>query len=107
MRDFFVFLAVGTAILNGIFSADQFVVAAFQPFWYPWLFPRSPELIQFLSSIILSTLTLMVSGVPAGIYEKVRGVDQTDLISAIIWFLASVVIIFPTLPVILRAAAQG
>jgi hypothetical protein len=107
MRDFFVFLAVGIAILNGIFSADQFVVAAFQPFWYPWLFPRSPELIQFLSSIILSTLTLMVAGVPAGIYERVRGVGHTDVVSAVIWFLSSFVIIFPTLPVILRAASQG
>ena len=107
MRDLFIFLVVGAAILNGIYSADQFVVAAFQPFWYPWLFPRSPAVIQFLSSLILSTMTLMFSGVPAALYERARGGGHTDVVSALIWLLCGMVILYPTLPVILRALAQG
>jgi hypothetical protein len=105
MRNEFIFLAIGAAILNGIFSTDQFVVAAFQPFWYPWLFPRSPEIIQFLSSLLLSTLTVMVAGIPAALYERFRGKSDTDGISAAIWFVASMIILFPTLPLILRALA--
>ncbi|HSO48451.1 MAG TPA: hypothetical protein VLQ68_11025 [Rhizobiaceae bacterium] len=105
MRNELIFVAVGAAILNGIFSADQFVVSAFSPFWYPWLFPRSPELIQFLSSLILSTLTVMVAGVPAAIYERVKGLSDTNSVSAAIWAVASFVLLFPSLPVIFRALA--
>jgi len=105
MRNELIFVAVGAAILNGIFSADQFVVSAFSPFWYPWLFPRSPEIIQFLSSLILSTLTVMVAGVPAAIYERVRGLADTNTVSAGIWAACSLVLLYPSVPLIIRALA--
>ncbi len=105
MRNELIFVAVGAAILNGIFSADQFVVSAFSPFWYPWLFPRSPEIIQFLSSLILSTLTVMIAGVPAAIYERIRKLPDTDTVSAGIWAAGSLVLLYPSIPVIFRALA--
>jgi hypothetical protein len=103
MRNELIFVAVGAAILNGIFSADQFVVSAFSPFWYPWLFPRSPEIIQFLSSLILSTLTVMLAGVPAAIYERIRKLPDTDTASAAIWAAASILLLYPSLPLVFRA----
>jgi hypothetical protein len=107
MRRNFLFLAVGAAIVNGIFSPFLVAVFIFYPIWYPTWAPAYTQIVLMLSSLILSTLTLMAAGVPAALYERYRKQQGTDASSAGIWFAAAVLLTLPALPNVLRALNIG
>lgn len=91
------------SILNGIFSPFMLIVYLANWFWYPGTFlPASPEIIAMLSSLIFSTLTLMVSGVPAALYERARG-PAGGQVAGIIWLVAAGLLTLPAVPNALRA----
>ena len=49
----------------------------------PELFPRTLEWVLFWSSILVSTATLLFSGVPAALYE--RFVERESVASMWVW----------------------
>ena len=63
------------AIVNGIFSPWVLVVFVTYPVWYPWWAPPHSEFVYMASALILSTLTLVASGVPAAL--RVNGTIVT------------------------------
>jgi hypothetical protein len=89
---------VAMAIINGIFSPQLIAVFALQNLWYPFFLPASLPLVFALSSLILATLYLMVSGVPAALYEKLESDGQATMTSRIIWFAAMALLTLPSLP---------
>lgn len=94
---------MGLSILNGIFSPYMLIVYLANWFWYPSSFlPASPQIIAMLSSIIFATLTLMISGVPAALYERARGPEGAATAS-IIWVAAAALMTLPAIPNVLRA----
>ncbi len=98
---------MGLSILNGIFSPYMLIVYLANWFWYPSTFlPASPQLIAMLSSIIFATLTLMISGVPAALYERARGAEGAATAS-IIWIAAAALMTLPAIPNVLRALGLG
>lgn len=107
MRNQLIFLTVGAAILNGIFSPMLLFVFLLRWAWYPNFFPGVTEVVVALASLILSTLTLMVAGVPAALYERFRSSGETTAESAAIWLVAAIVLTLPAVPNILRAAGLG
>jgi hypothetical protein len=102
-RDLLLAATVGVAIVNGFDSSPVFDAVSF----YLYSFAReSPlfhgEVFYYLTSVAVSVLTLLLAGIPAALYERVRGLQQSTPGSLAIWLLATALL---TLPAILRALA--
>lgn len=88
----------GLALLNGMH---------FSPFFDPFFivlrpiaqgfFITSPLLMFYFTSLILSTAVLVVTGVPAAIFERVTGRKRSDAWSLGIWFGGLLMLSVPTL----------
>ncbi len=92
-------LILGVCVVNGIFSPYLNLAVAVAAVLMPELFPRTVEWVLFWSSILLSSATLLFSGVPAALYE--RFVESDSLASMWIWLAGAGVL---TLPVMARFA---
>ncbi len=98
---------VGLAILNGIFSPFLIGVFALQGIWYPFFLPPMLPLVFALSSLILSTLTLMVAGVPAALYERFAGGGTSSFTSGLIWLGGVLLLSLPAVSNIIKALGLG
>lgn len=103
MRNRLIFLTVGTAILNGLFSPLLLFIFLLRWTWYPYFIPQYQEIATLVSSLILSTLTLMLAGVPAALYERLRSPGSTSDVSALIWLVGALLLSLPAIPNIFRA----
>jgi hypothetical protein len=92
-----VILAV--CVVNGIFSPYLNIAVAVAAVLMPELFPRTVEWVLFWSSVLLSTATLLLSGVPAALYERL--VEGESLAWMWIWLAGAGLL---TLPVVARFA---
>lgn len=89
---------VALAILNGIMSPFLISVFVLYPLWYPNWAPVDATVVVTLSSLILSSVMLMVTGVPAALYERFTGQTGTNTTSAAIWLICMAAATVPTLP---------
>lgn len=99
-------IVVGLAIVNGIFSPALIAVFALQGIWYPFFLPPALSLVFALSSLILSTLTLMVAGVPAALYERITS-GKSSFTSGLVWLAGVLLLTLPALPNVLKALGFG
>jgi hypothetical protein len=90
------------AIINGIFSPATIFVIALYWLWYPILLPPYLPVVAMMASLIVSTLTIMLAGVPAALYERFAGVGRTDTVSAWIWLAGTAVL---STPAVIRGLA--
>jgi hypothetical protein len=97
---------IGLAILNGLFSPFLAIVFALQGLWYPFFLPASLPIVFAISSLLVSTVTLMIGGVPAAIYERVTG-RKSDFISGLIWLIGVAVLTFPATGNIMKALGMA
>lgn len=81
-------------VLNGIFSPYLKIAIPVTAVLMPELFPRTLEWILFWASIMLSSGTLLVSGIPAALYERWVG-DRGSSASMWIWLVAAAALTFP------------
>lgn len=88
-RDLPLVLAVGTCIANGIFSPHVLALIGFAPLWYPSFLPLHPSLLFYGASLLLSTFTLVASGVVAALFERLTGRRESDTLSMFVWLLAA------------------
>jgi hypothetical protein len=91
------------AIVNGLDFSPVFDSVSF----YLYSFAReSPlfhgEVFYYLTSVAITLMTLLLAGIPATLYERVRGLQQSTPGSLTVWLLATALL---TLPAILRALA--
>jgi hypothetical protein len=98
---------IALAIINGIFSPYLIAVFGLQGLWYPFFLPASLPLAFALSSLLLSTLYMMFSGVPAALYERLAGNNQPSITSRLIWFASMVILTLPALPNVMKALGMG
>ena len=68
------------ATINGIFSPLVVALLPFVVILSPAFLTDSIAVIFFVSSLLLSTLTLIVGGVPAALYERWIGAKEIDRI---------------------------
>jgi heme/copper-type cytochrome/quinol oxidase subunit 3 len=92
-RQTLLFVVLGICLLNGIFSPYLNVAVPVTAALMPELFPRTIEWVLFWSSILLSTATLLFSGVPAALYERL--VEPDGMAAMWIWFAGAVVLSAP------------
>jgi hypothetical protein len=90
---------VVVCMVNGIFSPYLKVALPVAIALMPELFPRTIEWVLFWSSILLASATLLFTGVPAALYERL--VENESTVSMWIWLAGAGLL---TLPVILRFA---
>jgi hypothetical protein len=102
MQDGLVVGIAGFSLLNGLHTSPWFDPAyiLIKPF-APAFFIGSNVLLFYFTSLFLSTLTVMLAGVPAAIFERVTGRTRSDPTSLGIW-LGFVLLL--TLPSFLRVA---
>jgi hypothetical protein len=97
----FLFGILGLGILNGIFSPFTGFVFLVHAFWYPSTFlPVSAPFILLFASLITSTFTIMLAGVPAALYERFANGGRTNTLSLWIWVSTLAIL---SLPAVLRA----
>ena len=94
---------IGLAILNGMFSPALIPVFALHGLWYPFFLPAILPGVFLACSLIISTFTLMLAGVPTALYERLSGDGKSSAASGLIWLAAVAVLTLPALPNILNA----
>jgi hypothetical protein len=88
-------LVLGLAVFNGIFSPLVQLVAAYSFMWAPPWLPADPSVTFYLSSLILSTTTLFVSGIPAAAIEQAMPASRDAPGPNWVWALLGLVLCFP------------
>ena len=94
-RQTLLLLVVGLCILNGIFSPYLRLAIPVAAVLMPELFPRTIEWVLFWSSILLATATLLFSGVPAALYERLIARDREGTASMWIWLAGAAMLSLP------------
>jgi hypothetical protein len=90
---------VVVCMVNGIFSPYLKLALPVALALMPELFPRTIEWVLFWSSILLASATLLFTGVPAALYERL--VESDSIASMWIWLAGAALL---TLPVVFRFA---
>lgn len=90
------------SIVNGIFSPWVLAVFVLFPVWYPGWLPATTQLVYMVSALVLSTLTIMLSGVPAALYERLAR-QPSGFVAGLIWIGAAALLAAPAIPNVIRA----
>jgi len=90
-------LVLGLCVVNGIFSPYLKIAIPVTAVLMPELFPRTLEWVLFWSSVMLSSATLLFSGIPAALYERLIERDAESLTAMWIWFAGAGFLTFPAL----------
>jgi hypothetical protein len=88
-------LVLGLCIVNGIFSPYLNLAIPVTAVLLPEIFPRTVQWVVFWSSVLLSTTTLLISGVPAALYERLVERDPNAVASTWIWFVGAAALCLP------------
>jgi uncharacterized membrane protein YgdD (TMEM256/DUF423 family) len=88
-------LVLGLCVVNGIFSPYLRIAIPISAVLMPELFPRTAEWVLFWSSVLLATATLLFSGVPAALYERL--LERESTVSMWIWLGGAAFLSFPAL----------
>ena len=102
-----IIVTVALAILNGVMSPFLLSVFVLYPLWYPNWAPVDQTTVVTLSSLILSSSMLMITGVPAALYERFVSKQGTDVTSAAIWLACMVAATLPTLAPLTATLSGG
>jgi hypothetical protein len=89
---------LAVAMVNGCDASPLFDAASF----YLYSFAKGMPLVHadvyyYLTSLMVSLLTLLVAGIPAALYERWRGLPQSTPGSLAVWLLSALLLTVPTL----------
>ena len=92
------FVAIlGVTLINGFVSPVVPLVFIMAPIWLPEFVPPTRIVLLYGTSLIVSVSTLMISGVPAGIFERLTGRQQSDQASMLVWLGSALLLTLPGL----------
>ena len=86
---------LGISVANGIFSPFLNIAIPITAVLLPELFPRTVEWVLFWSSILVASATLLFSGVPAALYERLVERNPEGKVSMWIWLAGAVALAVP------------
>ncbi|MBF0270133.1 MAG: hypothetical protein HQL44_16235 [Alphaproteobacteria bacterium] len=84
---------------NGFISPLVIIAYMWAPFWFPSIIPMKQEYHLIGSTMIVGVLSILISGVPAALFERITGRQESDSTSLYVWLGSAVLI---TLPGLLR-----
>jgi hypothetical protein len=94
-RQTLLLLTIGLSMANGIFSPYLKIAIPVSAALMPELFPRTLEWVLFWSSILLSSATLLFSGVPAALYERLIERSPESPVPMWIWLAGAALLSLP------------
>ena len=94
-RDTLFPVVLGVCIVNGIFSPYLKLAIPITVVLMPELFPRTVEWVLFWSSVLLASGTLLFSGVPAALYERLVEGKPESVASMWIWLAGAATLSLP------------
>ena len=95
-RNIFV-ATIAVSLLHGLIPNSPLFLLTYvlTPLWMPELIPLTQETWFYFASLMTATVTLLLSAVPAGLFERFSGRAQSDAKSMLIWLGAATVISLP------------
>lgn len=95
-RNFYFIGIAFFGMINGIFNQLGLIFALLyvQPLAGPLLFGSVPLTLMF-ASLMVSTATVILGGIPAAIYEKVTGASESSDVSLWIWLAGTAIAALP------------
>jgi hypothetical protein len=97
-RNFLLFTVVGLSVLNGLFSPFLKIALPIAAVLMPEVFPKSVGWVLFFSSLLVASATLLVSGVPAALYERLVDRAPGGGVPIVIWLAGAALLTLPALP---------
>ncbi len=96
-RDVLLVATVGASLLNGMHFSPLFdpVLFLLKPFVASMI--ASPLLLFYFTSLFISLVTLLVAGIPAAAYERVKGQKESSPMSIGIWLCVAMLLSLPSL----------
>jgi hypothetical protein len=94
-RQTLLLLVLGVSIVNGMLSPYLNIAIPVTAALMPELFPRTVEWVLFWSSILLSSATLLFSGVPAALYERLVEREPGSTVSMWLWLAGAAALSLP------------
>lgn len=103
-RDVTMVAIAALSLVNGMHFSPWFdpIAILLRPF-LAGTFLGSPLVSLYVTSFFISAMTLMISGVPAALYERFKGDGETTPVSLYIWLVASILV---TAHALLAAASR-
>lgn len=96
-RNVFLYGVVGLSIVNGLFSPFLAIALPIAAVLMPEVFPKSVGWVLFFSSLLVASGTLLISGVPAALYERLVDRGRGGDVPMIIWLVGAAVLALPAL----------
>ena len=95
-RNFYFIGIAFFGMINGIFNQLWLIFALLyvQPLMGPLLF-GSLSLTLMFASLMVSTATVILGGIPAAIYERVTGAAESNSVSLWIWLAGTAILALP------------
>ena len=83
-------LVIESATYSPVFDSVSYYVSTFAQGSYFDTFVRgvllaSPQLYQSVTSVFIAAMTLLIAGIPAAIYERIRGLKSSTPVSLGLW----------------------
>lgn len=72
-------------LANGFVSPFVLLAYMWAPFWFPDFLPMKQEYHLIGSTMVVGVLSILISGVPAAIFERVTRRTESDATSLYIW----------------------
>lgn len=92
------FVAVlAVTMLNGLTSPALPGVMYLAPIWLPDFIEPSREAVFYGATLIVAIATLMLSGVPAALFERLRGQRESTSESMLVWLACAVLLSLPAI----------
>lgn len=95
-RDIFLGISL-LCIFNGFLSPALPLVFHLAPVWLPDFVPLTQSTVLFVASLMISFGTLFVSGVPAALFERLSGRQETDRAVMLVWLAGALALALPGL----------
>ena len=55
------------------------------------------EVLFYATSVVMAVMTLLIAGIPAALYERIRGLQASTPVSLSIWLVATALLALPAL----------
>jgi hypothetical protein len=95
-------LVFESAAYSPVFDSVSYYVSTFAQGSYFDAFVRGvllagPQLYQNVSSLFIAAMTLLIAGIPAALYERIRGLKASTPVSLSIWLGTAILLSLPTI----------
>jgi hypothetical protein len=96
-RDVLLVATAGISLLNGMHFSPYFdpVAILLRPFIAGTVL-ATPLVALYITSIFVSLMTLLIAGIPAAIYERIKGSAGSTPVSLGIWLVCTILLTIPS-----------